>query len=778
MTKFGTAQPIRRVEDQRFITGQGRYMDDINRPGQTYAYLLRSPHAHALIRGIDTAAAKAAPGVLGVYTGADLTADGIGPLPCVIPLQSRDGRDRANPPHPALATDRVRHVGDPVVLLVAETLAAARDAAELVEIDYEPLAAVSDMRAALQPGAPQLWEDAPGNLVFDWMLGDRAKVDAAFAKAKHVTTLEVNNNRIVVASMEPRVAIGEYDQASQRFTLYANTQGAHSVKGLLAGMVLNIPPDKLRVVTPDVGGGFGMKLFLYAEHVLTTYAARKLGRPVKWTSERSEAFLSDTQGRDNLTKGEIAFDGDGKILAIRVTTLANMGAYLSTFAPFIPTIAGTRVLSSQYATPLISAEVKGVFTNTVPVDAYRGAGRPEANYLVERLMDTAARELGLSGSELRKRNFIPPSAFPYATPTGLNYDSGAFLENMERAMQAADWANAPARVKAARSRGKRRGIGMACYLEATAGPSEERAEIRFEADGTVSVLVGTQSTGQGHETAYMQLVSERLGVPFDRIRVFQGDSDLIKSGGGTGGARSLYSEGGAILGASDIIVSKGKQVASNLLEAAAADIEFEAGVFRIVGTDRKVGIMEVAQAARNPAKRPADLGDGLEAEANIGVAGTFPNGCHIAEVEVDESTGQVALVAYTVVDDMGRVINPMILEGQAHGGIAQGVGQALLEHAVYDETGQLLSGSFMDYCMPRADDLPPIRFELNEVPCTTNPLGVKGAGEAGTVGAAPAVINALVDAVKDLGIRHIDMPATPERVWRAIAAAERSSAKV
>jgi len=773
MTKFGTAQPVRRVEDQRFITGQGRYMDDINRPGQAYAYVLRSPHAHAEIRGIDVSPAKAVPGVLAVCTSTDLAADGIGTLPCVIPLKSRDGKDRANPPRPALAKDRVRHVGDPVALVVAESLAAAKDAAELIAIDYETLPSVSSGRAALEAGAPQLWADAPGNLVFDWILGDRAKIDAAFAKAKHITTLEVTNNRIVVASMEPRVAIGEYDKASERITLYANTQGAHSVRNLLAGMIYNVPATKVRVITPDVGGGFGMKLFLYPEHVLTTYAARKLGRPVKWTSERSEAFLSDTQGRDNFTKGEMALDANGKILAIRVTTIADMGAYLSNYAPFIPTIAGTRVLSSQYATPLISAEVRGAFTNTVPVDAYRGAGRPEANYLVERLMDTAARELGIAPTELRKRNFIAPSAFPYATPTGLTYDSGAFAENMERAMHAADWVGAAARASAARSHGKRRGIGMACYLEATAGPTEERAEIRFEADGTIAVLVGTQSTGQGHETAYMQLVSERLGVPFDKIRVIQGDSDRIKTGGGTGGARSLYAEGGAIIGAAEIIVTKGKQVASNLLEAAAADIEFEAGVFRIAGTDRRVSIMEVAAAARDPAKRPAELGDGLEAEATFGVAGTFPNGCHIAEVEIDEGTGKVTLVNYTVVDDMGRVVNPMIVAGQAHGGIAQGVGQALLEHTVYDETGQLQSGSFMDYCMPRADDLPAIQFELNEVPCKTNPLGVKGAGEAGTVGAAPAVVNALVDALKDLGIRHIDMPATPERVWQAINGARR-----
>ncbi|HYM30693.1 MAG TPA: xanthine dehydrogenase family protein molybdopterin-binding subunit [Candidatus Cybelea sp.] len=771
MTKFGTAQPVRRVEDHRFLTGQGRYTDDINRPGQTYAFLLRSPHAHARIAGIDVTAAKSAPGVLGVFTAADLTADGIGDLPCVVPLKSRDGKDRANPSHPILARGRVRHVGDPVALLVAGTLAQAKDAAERIDVNYDVLESVTDMRAAVRAGAPQIWDEAPGNICFDWILGDRAKVDAAFAKAKHVTSLDVVNNRIVVASMEPRVAIGEYDAKSGRFTVYANTQGTHLVKGLLAGAVLKVAEEKIRVVTPDVGGGFGMKLFLYAEQALVAYAARKIGRPVRWTSERSEAFLSDTQGRDNLTKGEMAFDASGKILALRVTTLAGLGGYLSTFSPFIPTVAGTRVLSSQYATPLISAEVKGVFTNTVPVDAYRGAGRPEANYLVERLLDTAASEMNIAPAELRKRNFVQPSAFPYATPTGLNYDSGAFQQNMELAMKAAGWDGFPARAAAARRQGKYRGIGIGCYLEATAGPTEERAEIRFEADGSVSVLVGTQSTGQGHETGYMQLVSERLGVPFDKIRVIQGDSDAIKTGGGTGGARSLYSEGGALLGAADIIVAKGKQVAGHLLEAASVDIEFDAGTFRVAGTDRKVGIMDVAQAARDPKNLPAGAPAGLEAESNFAASGTFPNGCHIAEVEVDPDTGQVALVGYTVVDDMGRVINPMIVAGQVHGGIAQGVGQALLEQAVYDDaSGQLLTGSFMDYCMPRADDLPAFRFQLNEVPCTTNPLGVKGAGEAGSVGAAPAVINALVDALKEFGVTNVDMPATPERVWRAVHA--------
>ena len=674
-----------------------------------------------------------------------------------------------------LAKGKVRHVGDPVAVVIAETLLAARDAAEAVEVEYDPLPAVTDMAAALKPGAPQLFDEVKNNQVVDWVLGDPAKAKAAFAKARHVVSLDLVNNRIVVASMEARAALADYDPKSQRFTLYSNTQGAHLVKGLLANVAFQVAPEKVHVITPDVGGGFGMKLFLYAEHVLTCYAARKLGRPVKWVGERSDAFVSDTHGRDNVSTGRLALDADGKFLGLHVTTLANFGAYLSTFAPFIPTVAGTRVLSVVYRIPAIVAEVKGVLTNTVPVDAYRGAGRPEANYLVERLVDRAAAELGLAPDELRRRNFIPPSAMPYDTGTGLVYDSGEFAENLKRAMQAAGWSGFAERQKAARARNKRRGIGIGCYLEATAGNTEERVEIKFAADGMVNVLVGTQSTGQGHETAYMQLVADRLGVPFDRIKVIQGDSDLIKTGGGTGGARSLYSEGGAILGASEQIITKGKLMAGHLLEAPVVDIEFDAGSFRIAGTDRAIGIIELAKAAQDPAKRPPGMEQNLDGEFNMAIGvGTFPNGCHIAEVEVDEGTGKVDLVGYTVVDDMGKVINPMIVEGQVHGGIAQGVGQALLEHTVYDETGQLLSGSFMDYCLPRADDMPAVRFQLHEVPCTTNPLGVKGAGEAGTVGAAPSVINAVINALQDLGVRNIDMPATPERVWQAMQAARRA----
>lgn len=772
MEKFGSSQPIRRVEDLRFVTGTGRYTDDLNLPKQAYGYVLRSPYAHAVIKSIDFSAARSLPGILAIYTHADLKADNVGDLPCLIPLKNRDGSPRANPLRPALTGDKVRHVGDPVAFVVAETYAQARDAAENITVTYDELPSVTDMRKALEKGAPEVFAEAPGNLCFDWQNSDPAPTDAAFAAAKHVVSLDIVNNRVIVASIEARVALADYDRSKESLTLYTNTQGVHAHKRVLAEMIFKIPPEKVRVVTPDVGGGFGMKLFIYPEQVLVAYAARKLGRPVKWSSDRAEAFLSDSHGRDNLSHGEMALDEQGKILGLRVTTLANMGGYLSNYAPFIPTLAGTRVLSVVYRIPAIYVLVKGVMTNTVPVDAYRGAGRPEANYLVERLMDVAARRLHLSPIELRRRNFIPPDAFPYTTPTGLKYDSGAFAENLDLALKAADHAGFPARREAAKAKGKLRGFGVACYLEATAGPTEERAEIKFGADGLVHLLVGTQSTGQGHETAYTQIVSQQLGVPFDKIVVHQGDSDLIKTGGGTGGARSLYSEGGALMGASDQVIEKGKLMAGHVLEAAPVDIDFTGGQFHITGTDRRVGILELAEMARDPNRRPTELVDGLDADAKYGVAGTFPNGCHIAEVEIDIETGHPSVVNYAVVDDMGRVINPTIVAGQVHGGIAQGIGQALLEEARYDdESGQLLTGSFMDYCMPRADDLPAIRFQLNEIPCTTNLLGVKGAGEAGSVGAPQAAINAVCDALAELGIEHIDMPATSEKIWRAMRAA-------
>ncbi len=777
MTKFGQSQPVRRVEDQRFITGKGRYTDDISLPGQAYGVMLRSPHAHAKILKLDTTAAQDAPGVLAVYTIADLKAANIGDLPCTIPLKNRDGSLRADPPRPALADGMVRHVGDPVAFVVAETAAQARDAAELVEVDYDAVPAAADFATATNPGQPQIWPQAPNNRVFDWETGDKAKTDALFAAAAKTVKLTLENNRVIVASMEARVSLASFDVDSSRFTLYVPTQGVWVQKKLLA-KIFSLPEDKFLVRTEDVGGGFGMKIFIYPEQVMTLFAARALGRPVKWTSERSEAFLTDTHGRANLTHAELALDKDNNFLALRTHNIADMGAYLSTYAPMIPTMAGTKVLSSVYRFQAVHARVEGVFTNTVPVDAYRGAGRPESNYVMERLIDTAARQLKVDPAELRRKNYIPPTAFPWTSAMGLTYDSGEFENTSNTALQAIDWAGFAARRAEARKRGKRRGIGMAYYLEATGGAPTERAEIRFAEDGFVDVYVGTQSTGQGHETAYSQIIAEQLGVDFDRIRIRQGDSDAIPTGGGTGGARSLYSEGGAILKAKDAVIEKGKAVAAEMLETAQGDIEFAAGRFVVAGTDRGAGIMEVAEEARRRSgAQPGEAG-GLDTAADWQVqAITFPNGCHVCEIEVDEATGVAEVVRYVVADDMGRVINPTIVKGQIHGGVVQGVGQALYERVVYDEDGQLLSGSFTDYCMPRADHFPEIEVILCEVPCKTNPLGVKGAGEAGAVGSAPATINALVDALADLGVTHIDMPATPQKIWQILQGAPAQAAE-
>jgi carbon-monoxide dehydrogenase large subunit len=768
MSKFGQSQPVRRVEDQRFITGKGRYTDDINLPGQVYGVMLRSPHAHAKILKIDTAAAQAAPGVLAVYTHADLKAANVGDLPCTIPLKNRDGSMRADPPRPALADGMVRHVGDPVAFVVAETAAQARDAAEMIEVDYDALPAAADMATAMEPGQPQIWPQAPNNRAFDWEIGDKAKIDALFASAAKTVKLTLENNRIVVASMEARVALAAFDKESGRFTLYTPTQGVWVQKKLLA-KILGLPEEKFHVVTGDVGGGFGMKIFIYPEQVMTLFASRALGRPVKWTSDRGEAFLTDTHGRANLTHAEMALDKDHNFLALRIHNIADMGAYLSTYAPMIPTMAGTKVLSSVYRFQGVYSRVEGVFTNTVPVDAYRGAGRPESNYIMERLIDVAARELGIDRAELRRKNYIPPTAFPWTSAMGLTYDSGEFENTSNTALKAIDWAGFETRRAEAKKRGKRRGIGMAYYLEATGGAPTERAEIRFAEDGFVEVYVGTQSTGQGHETAYTQIVAEQLGVDFDRIRILQGDSDAIPTGGGTGGARSLYSEGGAILKAKDGVIEKGKVVAADMLETAASDIEFAAGRFRVAGTDRDVGIIEVAQEARKRSNAKAGEAAGIDTAADWQVqAITFPNGCHACEVEIDEATGVAEVVRYVVADDMGKVINPTIVKGQIHGGVVQGVGQALYENVVYDADGQLLTGSFTDYCLPRADNFPEIEVILCEVPCKTNPLGVKGAGEAGAVGSAPATINAIVDALADLGVKHVDMPATPQKLWRIL----------
>jgi len=789
----GIGKPVRRKEDRRFLTGQGNYTADINRPGQLYAHILRSPHAHALIKGIDTTEARQAPGVVAIYTGADMAADKVGGLPCGWQIHSKDGTPMVEPPHPPLVTDRVRHVGDQVAVVIAETKAQARDAADLVMVDYDPLPAIVATADALKPGAPQVHEAAANNICYDWHLGDAAATDAAFAGAHHVTTLDIVNNRLVPNAMEPRAYIGEYDRATDETTLWTTSQNPHVIRLLMGAFVLGIPEHKLRVVAPDVGGGFGSKIYHYAEEAIVTWAARKLARPVKWVAERGEAFLSDAHGRDHVTRAQLAMDKDGRFLGLKVHTIANMGAYLSTFAPSIPTYLYATLLAGQYATPAIYAEVKAVFTHTVPVDAYRGAGRPEACFLLERLVDTAAREMGIDRAEIRRRNFIPASAMPYATPVALTYDSGDFHKNLEDALRLADYAGFPARKAESAARGKLRGLGLCSYIEACGiAPSNvagalgaraglyESAEVRFHPTGSVTVFTGSHSHGQSHETTFAQIVSDRLGVPLENIEIVHGDTNKVPFGMGTYGSRSLPVGGSAIVKAVDKVIAKSRKIAAHLMEAAEADIEFKDGRFTIAGTDRAVTIAEVAMSAYVPHKFPLDeLEPGLDEQAFYDPKNfTFPNGVQIAEVEIDPDTGVTKILSFIAVDDFGRIINPMVVEGQVHGGVVQGIGQALYENCVYDaESGQLITGSFMDYCMPRADDVPSFTVVTNEhAPCTHNPLGVKGCGEAGTIGGSATIINAVVDALSGHGIKHIDMPATPEKVWRAIQAAQMPAA--
>ncbi|HZS85042.1 MAG TPA: xanthine dehydrogenase family protein molybdopterin-binding subunit [Stellaceae bacterium] len=783
MSETGIGAAVRRKEDFRFLTGQGTYTDDINRPGQLHAVILRSPHAHAAIRGIDTAAAAAAAGVVAVFTAKDMAADGVGGLPCGWQIHSKDGSPMIEPPHPALATDRVRHVGDPVAVVIAETKAQAREAAELIAVDYQPLPAVASAAEAQKPGAPQLFDAAPGNLCFDWHLGDKAQADAAFARAAHVAKLDIVNNRLIPNAMEPRAAIGEYDKATGEYTLYTTSQNPHVIRLLMGAFVLHIPEHKLRVVAPDVGGGFGSKIYHYAEEAIVTWAAGKVRRPVKWTADRSESFMSDAHGRDHATHAELALDKDGKFLGLKVSTIANMGGYLSTFAPAIPTYLYATLLAGTYTTPVIYCEVKAVFTNTVPVDAYRGAGRPEATYILERLVDTAAREMRIDPAELRRRNFIPKDAYPYQTPVALQYDSGDYFTTLDKALAAADYAGFARRRDEAARRGKLRGIGLATYIEACGiAPSAvagslgaraglyEAAEIRVHPTGSVTVFTGSHSHGQGHETTFAQLVADRLGIPIENVEVSHGDTDKIPFGMGTYGSRSLAVGGSAIVKALDKVVAKGRKIAAHLLEAAEADIQFKDGKYVVEGTDRAKSFGEVALTAYVPHNYPIEeLEPGLDESAFYDPKNfTFPSGAHVAEVEIDRDTGIVELVNFTACDDFGRIINPLIVEGQVHGGLVQGIGQALLENCVYDPEGQLLTGSYMDYCMPRASDVPSFAVSTNTTLCTHNPLGVKGCGEAGAIGAPAAVMNAVLDALSPLGIRHLDMPASPERVWRAI----------
>jgi carbon-monoxide dehydrogenase large subunit len=756
MTKFALGQSVTRFEDVALVQGRGRYADDVRLENELHAYVLRSPHAHAAIRRIDTTAARTAPGVLAVLTGADVKADGLGDIPCMIPVTNPDGTPRGETPRPLLAIGRVRHVGDPVALVVADTLPRAKDAAELIEVDYEPLPAVADTHGATKPGAPLVWPEVKGNVCFELAYGDAKAVDAAFKRAARIVKLELENNRLVANPLEPRVAVADYDPATGRSTLYTPTQGPHVIHGQLTDAILKLDKEKVRVVSGNVGGGFGMKIFLHPEQPLVVWASRKLKRAVRWTGERSETFVSDVQGRDNHSIAELALDADAKFLALRVTTYASMGAYLSNFGPFIPQLA-LFVLSSVYRIPAIALNVKGVLTNTVPVDAYRGAGRPEGIYLVERVVDVAARELGLAPDEIRRRNFI--DTFPYQTPVESEYDSGDFDGAMRLAMEKADWAGFAARRAAAAKRGRLRGIGLAMYIERCGGGNGDTITLKIGGDGKATVISGMQDNGQGHVTSFKQVVSEKLGVDAEAIEVVQGDTDIVPNGL-TGGSRFLAIGGVAAIAAADETIAKGKETAAGMLEAASADIEYRDGKYWIAGTDRGVSIFEVARKAggldathtRNPDKY------------------TYPNGCHIVEVEVDADTGDARIERYTIVDDFGRTVNPLLAEGQIHGGTVQGVGQALLEHAYYDpDSGQLLTGSFMDYAMPRADDVPSFDCEFRNVPCTGNPLGVKGAGEAGAVGAPAAVVNAVVDALRArVPVTHIDMPTTREKVWRAL----------
>jgi aerobic carbon-monoxide dehydrogenase large subunit len=773
-------QPIRRKEDQRFLTGSGQFTDDVSLAQQTYAYFLRSPHAHANIRGIDVSRAKQASGVVAVYIGADMT--GVNGLPCGWLITGTDGKPMNEPPHPVLAQGKVRYVGDPVALVVAESAHEAKDAAELIDVDYELLSSVTHVEDAQKSGAPQIHDQAPGNRCYTWALGDKAAVDAAFAQAAHVTKLDIVNNRLVPNAIEPRAAVASYNKSEDSYTLYVSNQNPHVERLLMTAFVLGLPEHKVRVIAPDVGGGFGSKIYLYPEETAMVWASKRVGRPIKWAAERSEAFLADAHGRDHVTHAELALDGKGKFLALKVHTTANMGAYLSTFASCIPTILYATLLAGQYTTPAIWCEVTAVFTNTAPVDAYRGAGRPEATYVVERIVHQAAVELGLPQDEIRRRNFI--RSFPYQTPVALSYDIGNYDATLDEAMKLADVAGFAARKADAKARGKLRGLGYASYIEACGiAPSNiagalgaraglfEAGEVRVNPTGSVTVFTGSHSHGQGHETTFAQVVASRLGIPIENVDVVHGDTGRIPFGMGTYGSRSLAVGGTAIMKAVDKIVAKGRKIAAHLLEAAESDIEFKDGKFTVAGTDRSKTFGEVALTAYVPHNYPLDkLEPGLDETAFYDPTNfTFPAGTHICEVEVDPDTGAVKIVNFSASDDFGNIVNPMIVEGQVHGGLAQGIGQALLEHCVYDrETGQLLSGSLMDYALPRADDVPAFKVATQVTPCTHNPLGVKGCGEAGAIGAPAAMMNAVLDALAPAGVTHLDMPASPHRVWQAL----------
>jgi aerobic carbon-monoxide dehydrogenase large subunit len=765
--QFAVGQPVSRKEDPTLLRGEGRYTDDLNRPNQLYAVMVRSRVGHGTIGRVDTDEARNMPGVRAVILAADLDAANVGNMPAAAG-KNRDGSATPRPPQRPLATDRVRYVGEPIGMVVAETSKQAKDAAEMVFADIDPLPAVTTAAEAAAPDAPLIHDSAPGNLCLDFHYGPTDQVSAAFERAAHVTKLSMRNSRIVVCPMEPRSAIGEFDTAKDRYVLRLGCQGVFGQRALLSG-ILGIPKEKLQILTGNVGGSFGMKASAYPEYICLLHAAKSLGQPVKWTDERSESFMSDSHGRDHEMVAELALDAEGTFLALRVTGHGNLGAWLSNATVIPPTLNTVKNIIGVYTTPLIQVSTKCLFTNTTPVGAYRGAGRPEGNYYMERLVETAAREMGLDAIAMRRRNHIRPEQMPYTAPSGMVYDSGEFPTVLDKALVAADWDGYSARQAETRTRGKIRGRGIGQYLEVTADAGNEMGGIRFEPDGSVTIITGTLDYGQGHASPFAQVLSDRLGVPFEKIKLLQGDSDEMLAGGGTGGSRSMMQSGGAIVEASDLVIERGRKAAAHLLEAAVVDIEFARGRFSIAGTDRGIDIMELAAALRAEPPVLDEVPQSLDVSHVFkGVPSAFPNGCHIAEVELDPETGVLEIVRYATVNDFGVLINPMLVAGQAHGGIAQGVGQALMEMVSYDESGQLITGSYMDYALPRATDFPPLGFESHPVPARTNPLGAKGCGEAGCAGSLPAVMNALVDALSEFGIRHIDMPATPLRIWQAI----------
>ncbi|MVA98475.1 molybdopterin-dependent oxidoreductase [Nitratireductor sp. CAU 1489] len=777
----GIGARVARKEDKRFITGGGRYVDDMVVPGMKHAAFVRSPHAHADIKKIDVKAAKKMPGVIDVLVGKELKTDGIGNLICGWMVHSKDGSPMNMGAWSPLAVDRVRYVGDAVAIVVAETKGQARDAAEAVEVTYKEKKAVTDAVSALKKGAPQLHPEAPGNLIYDWEIGEAEATDKAIATAAHVTTMQIVNNRLVPNAMEPRAALGHYDKAEDHYTCWTTSQNPHVARLVMSAFYNVAPENKLRVIAPDVGGGFGSKIFIYPEEIVCLWASKRTGVPVKWVADRTESFLTDAHGRDHVTEVKLAFDANNKMTAMKVDTIANFGAYMSLFSSSVPTYLYATLLSGQYNIPAIHCNVRAVYTNTAPVDAYRGAGRPEATYVVERVVETAARELGISPPELRRKNFI--TEFPHQTPVIMNYDAGDYATSLDAAMKAADYAGFEKRRDKAKKAGKLRGIGMSCYIEACGiAPSAavgslgagvglwESAEVRVNGVGTIEVLTGSHSHGQGHETTFSQLVSDRFGVPLDSVSIVHGDTDKVQMGMGTYGSRSGAVGMSAIVKALDKVEAKAKKIAAHLMEADEGDIVIENGELKVAGTDKTVPWFQMALAAYTAHNLPEGMEPGLKEGAFYDPANfTFPAGCYICEVEVDPETGDTDIVQFVAADDFGNIINPMIVEGQVHGGIAQGVGQALLEGCHYDDTGQLITASYMDYCMPRADDLPSFQISTSNTPCPSNPLGIKGCGEAGAIGSPPAVINAITDAI---GNNDLTMPATAQKVWSMLNAAK------